>query len=339
MAEENEVPNDDLEDDLETGAEAALPDDVEIVVEGDEPEVPADDEPPADEPEVPADDEPPADEPDVDPEDAELAAMPTKIKKRFEREKRLRDEIIGERNQARTIATQVAQKLQQTETETVTLRRQNAALQRQFAETLDYAYDRDISIKAGELRRAREDGNYDAEQKAQGELDQLRFQQNQLKQAKANLPPADAEPPAPAAAAPAANTPATPARAPVPPLAAKWVDKNKAWFNSPKFAGHRAFTLAEDKKLVTEGYDKNTPEYYAELDRRVDEAFPSLRKRPAANSAPNNPVAPVGGAPQGAGARKTIKITKADLQNMQRFGLDPSNKEHIREYARTKSAA
>jgi hypothetical protein len=114
------------------------------------------------------------------------------------------------------------------------------------------------------------------------------------------------------------------------------LEKNQAWFANKKYAAHRAFVLQEDANLVEEGYDKHAPEYYKELDRRVDRAFPTLRKKATKS---HSPVAPAASSPSRNTSSKTITLKKADLQNMRTFGLDPNNKEHLREYARSKRAA
>ena len=328
-------------DDLQVEAE----DDLEVVIdESDEEELegaaPEADDADEDEESEPASEAEPEVEPEAEPEgeeDAELASMPSKFKKRLDREIRLRDQIRNERDQIKTAAVQVAQIAKQKDDEVLQLRKQNAALQRQFAETLDYAYERDISMKASELRKAREDGNYDDELKLQGELDQLRFQHNQVRQAKTTLP--DPEKIVPTQSAPQAQQPAPqaqPQREPPAPQAIKWLESNKTWFANPKFAGHKAFALSTDMQLVAEGYDKHTADYYKELDRRIDEAFPTLRKKGKPTS---SPVAPAVSSPARATSSRVIKLTKSDLTNMRMFGLDPSNKEHLREYARNKRAA
>jgi hypothetical protein len=68
----------------------------------------------------------------------------------------------------------------------------------------------------------------------------------------------------------------------------------------------------------------------------VDSAFPSLRKR---TKPAGSPVGAVGAAPASNTSSRTIKLGKSDIANMRRYGLDPTNKEHLREYARSKRAA
>ena len=262
------------------------------------------------------------------------------VKARWEREKRLRAQIIGERDQIRDAAVQVANIAKQREQELTTVKTQMLELQRQHAEVLEVTFDKEIALKSREMRAARDNNEYDTEQKLQGELETLRFQQNQIKEARRNIPATPAASATPTTAAPAASEPAgaqpAPAKKPLTPAAAKWVANNKVWLESPKFAGHREFVVGVDRQLQREGYLPTTDEFFKELDRRVDEAFPTLRKKPA--TPPRPPVAAVGGGAQSAPGKRTVTLNKADLENMRKFGLDPTNKAHLREYASNKAA-
>jgi hypothetical protein len=310
-------------------------DDLEVIVddsdEGEE-EAPAE-EAAADEPA--AEEEAPAAEEDqgVSEDDAELAAMPEKIKKRFQREKRLRDTIIQERDSIRQAALQVVHTIQQKDSELQAERASKIALQKQYADTLEFAFEQAVTLQSGALRKAREDGDYDAELKAQSELDKLRFQQNQVRESKRHIPNAPA--PVQQQAAPQPQQQEAPRKPPA-PLAVKWVATNKTWFQNPKFKAHHNFVLSVDSDLVTEGYDPQSPEYYKELDRRIDANFPNLRKKAKSTG---SPVAPAGNSPSSNRSSKSITLTKVDLGNMRRFGLDPANKDHLREYARSKRAS
>jgi hypothetical protein len=338
MTTENEVVDDLDPSDAEFEG-ADIGDDIEVVVdESDESDEPAAEEVAA-EPEAEAVAEDAVPEDDEDAADAvAMEGASEKTKKRFLREKRLRQEIIAERDRVRDVAIRVAKLAKERDDELVAVKKQNAVIQRQFAETLDYAYDKDIALKAAEVRKAQEAGDFDAELKAKGDLDTLRYQQNQVRQAKASLPdPEKVTSAAPQPQPNAAAQPAAPAQRPAPaPLAVKWLGANKVWFNNPKFEAHKDFVLSVDKKLIREGYDPKSTDYYTELDARIDAAFPTLRKSAAVV---RSPVAPAGNAPASNRSRKTITLTRADLANMRRFGLDTANKEVLREYARNKRPA
>jgi hypothetical protein len=53
-----------------------------------------------------------------------------------------------------------------------------------------------------------------------------------------------------------------------PTLAVEWWHKNQ-WFNQPGQEMRTRLAKSIDHSLDEEGYDNETPEYYAELDRRL----------------------------------------------------------------------
>jgi hypothetical protein len=332
-------------DDLGFPATEVTDDELEIRIE-DEDEPPVE-ETPAEEPPVEAEAE--AEEPATDDiPDSELgddAKMYSKsAKSRVKREIRIRKQVEADFEQMREAAIQVAQVAQQRETELETTKAELINLKRQHVGVLEVTFGDRIALKSAELRTARDNGDYEAETKLQGDIDQLRFQQNKVRDMKQGLgdpsaakplPPTPPQPPQQVAQPPAPQQAAQPPA----PLAVKWIDKNKAWFNNPQFAGHKSFVIGVDQQLSREGYDKYTPEYYAELDRRVDETFPTLRKKAAPAS--GSPVAPTSRAGGGAPAKPTkrsVTLTQADFATMRQFNLDPENVEHRKAFAMSKGA-
>ena len=320
-------------DDSDAGAPPEEPEDAPAAAEAPAVVAPAVEEPPE-----PAD----ATVTDADLEAGDHA-YPEPIKKRIKREIRIRKKVQEEFEQVRGAALQAVQYAQAKDTELMTARNEITSLRKQHASVLELAFDKDIALKRIELREAREAGKFDDETRIQGEMSTLQFQQNQIREVKRTLDaqPAPAAAP-PAAAAPAPGQPTQSQREPPAPLAVAWINRNKTWFQNPKFAGHKAFVLGEDAQLVREGYDKNSPEYYAELDRRVDTAFPTLRKPAAPNaggSAGAPPVAAVTGGGGKPAPKGSVRLTKIDLANMRRFGLDPSNKTHLKQYALEKRSS
>lgn len=348
-----EVMADENLEDLNLPAVDAGPDDLEVVIADEEP---APESEPAAEPAAPAAEAQPAEEPAAaaDVTDADLEesdkAYPEPIKKRIKREIRIRKRVEAEFEQVREAAIQVAQLAQSREQELNAANQALKNLQRQHAEVLEVTFDKEIQLKSAELRRARDSADQDAEFRLQGELDGLRFKQNQVKEARRNMGSAPEQPAAPqpaaqpAAAAPQPAAQPTAAKNAPAPGAVKWIDANKSWFLNPKFAGHASFVRGVDQQLAKEGYSPQSQDYYVELDRRIDEAFPTLRKAAPTTATTTSPVAAVpngAAAPRAAaaGGKRSVTLTKVDLANMQRFGLDPNNKEHLMEYARNKRAA
>ena len=62
---------------------------------------------------------------------------------------------------------------------------------------------------------------------------------------------------------------------PTPPLAQQWWKENN-WFNAKGFEQETALARAIDVQLDIEGFDKNSPDYYRELNSRLQKRFPEI---------------------------------------------------------------
>lgn len=72
------------------------------------------------------------------------------------------------------------------------------------------------------------------------------------------------------------------------PLAEEWKEENESWFEKHSPTGRRMTSMAYaiDQELAEEGFDLNSPDYYAELTKRVQKQFPEFFKKPAVRSQP-----------------------------------------------------
>jgi hypothetical protein len=113
------------------------------------------------------------------------------------------------------------------------------------------------------------------------------------------------------------------------PLAVAWAREHTAWFNKDKRMTRRA--LVHDADLIDDGWDPDTPEYYAELNKRLQKDFPeALGTRAAPPRTTNSPVISNRAAPPAAGGTVKVRITQADKEMAASLGLD------IATYARQK---
>ena len=129
------------------------------------------------------------------------------------------------------------------------------------------------------------------------------------------------------------SQPQTPVRAD--PKAEEWASKN-SWFGENDAMTFAAFGI--HKTLVEEeGFDTSTPEYYAEIDKRVREAFPhKFNSEVVVEQAPS---VPEGRRPQQAVAsavrssnsgRKTVKLSPSEVAIANKLGVP------LNEYAKYK---
>ena len=121
---------------------------------------------------------------------------------------------------------------------------------------------------------------------------------------------------------------------PAPRLAQDWWQKNN-WFNSKGFEQETAMARAIDVQLDIEGYDKNSPSYYQELNNRLQKRFPELisqdevtTTQPRAKS--RQTVAPTTG---GSGLKSNrLKMSRDELAMARELGItDP---DALKKYAK-----
>lgn len=128
----------------------------------------------------------------------------------------------------------------------------------------------------------------------------------------------------------------------------KWLQQN-TWFDQPGYEEVSKHVRTVDGNLFEEGYDPNSPAYFAELNRRVKARFPDAPvkangKQPARTrtSGKRSPVAaPDKGSatPSRGNKRGKVTLNAEDRSNMRRFGLDPNNAEHAKIYAQEKRSS
>ena len=129
--------------------------------------------------------------------------------------------------------------------------------------------------------------------------------------------------------------PASPKRSPS-PAAVEWYDRNKTWFNKDAVLTASARVL--DQQMVRDGFAPNDPDYFEELDKRLQQEFPHKfgRQAPARQPA-NNPTIQNRSSPALAPGKVRVTITQADRDMANHLGI--SVEQYAREKAKTERAA
>lgn len=111
---------------------------------------------------------------------------------------------------------------------------------------------------------------------------------------------------------------------PTPQKAIEWWQRNN-WFNSDGFERETAAARSIDVQLELEGYDKNSNEYYENLNNRLRILFPELiaesnvTEKSVPRTKSRSPVAPTAGGPSRRGGR--VKMTKDQLAMARELGI------------------
>lgn len=260
--------------------------------------------------------------PDAEAGDEERTTYSQAVQARIARERRIAREARARADSERAARIRAEQDSFQT--------------QRQALEISETALEQQIKSTKASLVKAKEDGKSEEEVELQATLNSLQNRHGQIVAAKEALKSKEEE----------AKTNANSA---APNLQADQWKRRNPWFGNARYGEQTLLTQAIDRALAGEGYDKNSPEYFAELDRRIRRRMPELqrfaqqrggqqRKDAVGGQQRRDGAAPVQrrDAPAAVSRPGKVILTRSDFTNMRQFGMDPNNKDHQKEYARNK---
>jgi len=106
----------------------------------------------------------------------------------------------------------------------------------------------------------------------------------------------------------------------------RWQAKNQ-WFGSPGFEEITSFALGLHQKLVSNGVDPRSDEYFEQIDARVKSTFPETfgvaDEKPRSSGTPaKKPASVVAPASRSTGKRK-VELTPSQAALVKKFNLDP----------------
>jgi hypothetical protein len=197
-------------------------------------------------------------------------------------------------------------------------------LEKRFEKTdADYVKKFETSISSGlesaqkELASAIESGDAQAQVEANKRIATLAFENAKLEQTKAGREEQQAEKPVlsqPPVQPRQVNEPINPD-----PRAEDWASNN-TWFGSDRAMTYTAFEIHKDL-TDKEGYDPNSNEYYAEVDRRIRVDFPHKFGN-TNNRQTTAPVQTVASANRSVKpGRKTVRLTSSQVAIAKKLGV------------------
>ena len=165
------------------------------------------------------------------------------------------------------------------------------------------------------LIKARDEGNVGAEVEAQKMIARLGVEEARV----ANLKKVN-ENKAPEVKTPTLEQAIAPTQPPADPKAEEWAEKNP-WFGSDSAMTYTAFDLR--KKLTEEeGFDAQTDEYYAEIDKRMRLDFPHKFGK-TETTASTKPTQTVASAKRSVNnkSQKTVRLTPSQVTIAKKLGV------------------
>jgi hypothetical protein len=114
---------------------------------------------------------------------------------------------------------------------------------------------------------------------------------------------------------------------PIPPdeKTLRWQAKNQ-WFGADGFEEYTSYALGLHKKLVQNGVDPRSEQYFEQIDARLQSTFPSLFKgakdRPTSGEGSRRPTTVVASASRSTSGGK-VRLTSTQVALAKKFGLTP----------------
>ena len=246
-----------------------------------------------------------------DPSEDEISQYGEKVQRRMKEltharhdERREKEAALREREEA----LKIAQKLLE---ENKTLRQNVHTNQTALASTIKAKAESALEMARKKLKEAHEAYDNDAIVAAQEELTEAKYNYERVK----NFKPAPLQEPKEEVYT--SETPQTPKPD---EKALRWQEKNP-WFQSDLEMTNLAYAVHE--KLVRNGVDPRSDEYYERIDTRMKEVFPEYFGKKAK---PATVVAPVTRTTAG---KKVVSLTKTQIALAKKLGL--TNKQYAEE--------
>ncbi len=95
--------------------------------------------------------------------------------------------------------------------------------------------------------------------------------------------------------------------------------RKNTWFGEDEIMTLAAFAI--DQKLIQEGYDPKTDEYYSEVDKRLRKEFPQKFEESSAPSKPQQKVASAGRVAGNTSSKRQVKLSPAEVQMAKRLNV------------------
>ena len=170
-----------------------------------------------------------------------------------------------------------------------------------FVEEYENRVDAETDKVKTQMKNAMQDQDYDKMMEANQNLTRLAVEKEKAAMRKAEIEESLKQP----------QQEQQPIQQPPSPRAQEWAENN-TWFGKDKVMTNAAFTIHED--LVQKGFDPESDEYYTEIDKQLQDNFPSkfVKEKPVQT------VASAGRKQQG---RRKVTLTRSQVAIAKKLGV------------------
>jgi len=260
----------------------------------------------------------PLDKPVEEPTDDELSSYSEGVQKRIKEltharhdERRAKEALAREKQELERIAAAMVE-------ENKRLRLQNTLGASKLATTAVNAADADVEKAKQRLKAAHDAFDTDAIVAAQEALADAKLRQQQARILQKRQPALQREQPVVQQQQPAEPKPQLDERT------LRWQAQNQ-WFGDAEHEDMTLYALGLHKRLVREGLDPRTEQYFEQVDARLRETFPKFfgkSRNNAADKPDSRPASVVAPSARSTGSKR-IQLTPTQLALARKYNLTP----------------
>ena len=253
----------------------------------------------------------------ADPTEEEIESYSDKVKNRIKEltharhdERRVKEAVLREKQELENLAQHLVN-------ENKRLKQNVYTGQEAVIEGVKQKADTELQIARGRLKEAQEAFDTDAIIEAQEAVMDAKIRVEQTK----NVRPT----PLQQEDFPVQTQQVQPKPAPPDEKTLRWQAKNQ-WFGADGFEEYTSYALGLHKKLVQNGVDPRSEQYFEQIDARLQSSFPNLfrgaKDRPTSGEGSRRPTTVVASASRSTSGGK-VRLTSTQVALAKKFGLTP----------------
>lgn len=254
--------------------------------------------------------------------DEEIDVQDERVKKRLNRLKYEYHQQRREKEAAQRLRDEAVQFAQGTQSEVQRLQGLVGQSEQALLQSVQNRTEAELAAAKQKYKQAHEEGDTDTMVEAQEQLAQIQADRAYIQNYQPQMQPqvqGQQQPPANTVGQP-------PQQQQLDPRLQGWLGQN-TWFGAPGNEAVTGFAYGLDEMLVKRGVERNSPEYFAAIDKALRDSFPSAfgieAKDEGATSQTRTSSSPVAPAQRSGGKKTQVKLTSSEIQLIKKLGITP----------------
>ena len=256
--------------------------------------------------------------------DEEIDIQDDRVKKRLNRLKYEYHQQRREKEAAQRLRDEAVQYAQGTQKEIERLQGLVGQSEQALLQSVQNRTEAELESARQKYKKAHEEGDTESMVEAQEQLARIQADRAYIQNYQPQMQPQTQG----EQQAPAQTVEQPPQQQPVDPRLQDWLARN-TWFGAPGNEAVTGFAYGLDEMLVKRGIERNSPQYFAAIDKTLRDSFPKAfgqqqQEEAGTESAQSRQASsPVAPAQRSAGKKTQVKLNSSQLALCKKLGISP----------------